>query len=517
MLRQGIFTSSGVARILVFSFLLLSTAFCGAATYYFDANGPTTGSGVTNGGSYDASITGTTWSTSSAGTLITGQAADRNSLVFCAGNDASGLTYTVTGNLSQPGSLSIEEGSVLITAAFDFFWSPTIQTADGTSLDISGANARSTVTFNTIGSSQATLSSIANGSGTASGVNKNGTGLLVISNAASNVKGGLNVNINNGVLRIKNGNALACVGFPASLAVNSGGTLELANNITVANNTINLNGMGYNNLGALINYAGTNFYSNAITLGADARINSAAGLLTLNCVIPITNAAGGSYELTLGGAGNMTVSSSVEAGSLVKDGAGSLTLSATNNYAGETRIKAGQVALGAGALISSSTNVIIYTNAVLDASAITAGLSMLSGCQLGGSGTVTGKASLASGAMLSPGIDTNTVGTLTVSSNLTLAGSFVYNWKYDGTLKSNDCVNVGGNLVVPSVATVNVTRINADRMPECTIFRYSGTCTNSDFSGWVVNDIKGGLKVKNYQPDHRIVIGLESGLVITIH
>jgi autotransporter-associated beta strand protein len=363
------------------STLLLQSIPAFAADYYFDVNGTLDGSGVADGSSYDTS--GSFWSTgagASAGTATPGAYATQNNIFFSAGTDASGLGYTVTGNMVQPTGVNVEEGFVNLTATLDTFRNPTIKTLNGTSINITTPNIRATATFEPQGTSTITLAQISNSNGASATLNKNGTGLLAINNAASGVRPSLISNINNGVLRIKNGNAfyhgdsrLTSI----SLTANVGGTLELDNTITVANNPITINGPGFNNgiidLGAIANYAGSNNYNSLITLGSASRINNNAAGTTLTLNPAGGTAITGGHDLTLGGAGNVVVSKRIESiTSLGKDGAGALTLSASNLYQGPTSVHGGSLVVGSpSALGCSNSAVTVNTGAVLDLAAIT--------------------------------------------------------------------------------------------------------------------------------------------------
>ncbi len=97
---------------------------------------------------------------------------------------------------------------------------------------------------------------------------------------------------------------------------------------------LTLNGSGISNGGALRNISGNNSYAGLITQASASRINSDSGTLTLD--VASGNAITGTYNLTFGGAGNITVADPIatSTGTLTKDGAGTLTLSATNTYTG---------------------------------------------------------------------------------------------------------------------------------------------------------------------------------------
>jgi fibronectin-binding autotransporter adhesin len=114
------------------------------------------------------------------------------------------------------------------------------------------------------------------------------------------------------------------------------------------------------------------------------------------------------------------------AGGLTKTGAGSLSLASASAYAGATLVSAGTLVLIDPGSIDSSTNITLSAGTTLDLSALAdPTLTLTSGRSLTGSGTVFGNITMASGSTLvvgGPG--TNTIGTLTITSNLILqAGS----------------------------------------------------------------------------------------------
>jgi len=88
-------TLARVTLVLVLS-LLVNQA---KAQPYFDANGATTGSGVTTNGSY--SWESAVWSTSPLGTAATINWVDGTFAIFAAGTDAVALDYTVTANANH--------------------------------------------------------------------------------------------------------------------------------------------------------------------------------------------------------------------------------------------------------------------------------------------------------------------------------------------------------------------------------------------------------------------------------
>ena len=164
---------------------------------------------------------------------------------------------------------------------------------------------------------------------------KAGTGTLTLS--GTNTYTG-NTAVNVGVLNIQNGSALGT--GTAATSVTSGAALQLQNNITV-NEALTLNGTGISSDGALRSISGNNTWSGAITLGSAARINSDTSTDTLTVSGNITGAG---QSLTVGGAGNTTISTGLNtgtSGTLTKDGTGTLDITAAGNYTGATTISAG--------------------------------------------------------------------------------------------------------------------------------------------------------------------------------
>jgi fibronectin-binding autotransporter adhesin len=192
--------------------------------------------------------------------------------------------------------------------------------------------------------------------------NISGTGSLIKTNAGLAVLSGANAYvgttlITNGNLRIANNSALGT--SAAGTTVGSGAALELSNNIAVTGEALTLNGTGISSGGALRNVHGNNSSSGAITLASGSRINSDTGTLTLSGGI-----TGAGIGLTIGGAGNTSISgtglNTSTPGTLTKDGAGVLTISAAGDYTGGTTLSEGTLRLnhvtaaGSGKITQSS-------------------------------------------------------------------------------------------------------------------------------------------------------------------
>ncbi|MDR2980887.1 MAG: autotransporter-associated beta strand repeat-containing protein [Puniceicoccales bacterium] len=102
--------------------------------------------------------------------------------------------------------------------------------------------------------------------------------------------------------------------------------------------------------------------------------------------------------------------------SLAKAGASTLTLSGTNTYTGTTTITGGTLKLSSTGSIAQSNLISVQTGAFFDVTDV-ANFTIGSGQTLGGTGTVMGAVTVASGGILSPG---NSPGTLSFADNVTL-------------------------------------------------------------------------------------------------
>jgi autotransporter-associated beta strand protein len=139
-----------------------------------------------------------------------------------------------------------------------------------------------------------------------------------------------------------------------------------------------------------------------------------------------------------------------------------LTLTyAVNDYAGSTTVRAGAtLALTGGGNISASTPMDIQAGGVFDVSGNTAAtFTLTAGRTLMGKGTVNGSISAASSSLLAPG---ESVGTLTITTNLTVAGNLLF--AVDKSLSpaaSNSVLSVGGVLTNSGTGTVTITNLNS--------------------------------------------------------
>ena len=194
---------------------------------------------------------------------------------------------------------------------------------------------------------------------------------------------------------------------------------------------------------------------------------------TLKCTG--TNTVGSS--ITLAGAANNTFTVNTNAqftitsvisgpGGFTKNGSSSLFLTTVNTYGGSTVVSGGNLALylpggGSDGSISASTNININSGSTLDVSGrsdgtftLTSGQTLIGGAYgtnlLALPGTINGSLVVSAGATLAPGTSTTNVGTISVSTNVTLQGAIVMKISATGGNDQIDAAAItnGGTLVV---------------------------------------------------------------------
>ncbi len=253
----------------------------------------------------------------------------------------------------------------------------------------------------------------------------------------------------------------------ATLSHNRGTTVTLANAIAGAGTLAN-DGTGE------LYLSGTNSFSGTIVADAKTGITSATaddgvpnvvanatfsiGEVFVGGTATINALSGGGFVDPVAGATSGTRTISVRSGdfagvlrdgtnsrvlALTKAAAGTLRLAGSNTYTGVTTVSAGTLQVDGNQSAASGT------------------VTVASGAALAGIGTVGGATTLQSGATLAPGA---TVGTLSFTRGLTLAGGGNYNWQVTnagGTAGTGwDTVAVGGALAITATAA-NPFTINA--------------------------------------------------------
>ncbi|MFM8496091.1 MAG: autotransporter-associated beta strand repeat-containing protein, partial [Planctomycetia bacterium] len=199
-----------------------------------------------------------------------------------------------------------------------------------------------------------------------------------------------------GDVTIGGGTGSGSITFDA--AVGLGGStriLTVAADVTfssaVSNGSLTKSGAGTLTLSASNSLTGTTtIAAGTLAIGNGGTTGSVAGNIANNAALTFNRSDAITYSGTISGTG-----------SLVKQGAGSLTLSASNTFTGATTVAAGKLIVN-GVLASSTTTV-------------------AAGAVLGGSGTISGAVIVGHSGTLSPG---TSPGLLTVNS-LLLSGSAV--------------------------------------------------------------------------------------------
>ena len=348
---------------------LIALAFAGAALIQPAAQAATitkaaTGTDLTLGTSWAGTAPGAsdaaTWTSTSLGAGLT-LASDLTWSQIVVTNASADIAISGTGKLTLSNSTGIDMSNA---------WA-NLSLANPIAL---GANSTWNVGFGKILTASGTVSE----SGGTRNLTKGGNSTLKLTNANSYAG---TTSISAGTLNIQHAEALGTT--VNAISETSGATLELQGGINVTAKTISLNGPGAvsgsgaaaegdNSRsarafgGALRNVSGSNTFGGTVSLGAATRIHSLADTLTLNSANAIT----GAFGLSVGGAGNTTISSyfSTAGTSLIKDGAGTLTLNSTTPNA-----FTGGVVLNNGTLAADFTGVGATANLLASGNALTMG------------------------------------------------------------------------------------------------------------------------------------------------
>ncbi|WP_404924865.1 autotransporter-associated beta strand repeat-containing protein [Mesorhizobium sp. ORM16] len=307
------------------------------------------------------------------------------------------------------------------------------------------------------------------------------------------------------------GQDVALVGPQSTIRVGDGTLSGAAYTATIASNLTGASQLVKTDLGTLV-LGGANSYSGgtvikngSLLVSADANLGDAAGGLSLDDGATLQTAAAftSARDVTLtSGTGtfqadaDLTLSGLIGgAGGLNKTGAGALTLTGSNSYAGPSTVTAGG----------------LYIDG--DNRAATGAVSVASGATIGGKGTVGGDVTVADGATLSPGSVDGTPGTLAIAGSLNLSSGSVLNYSFGeagvagGAL--NDLTTVGGNLVLDGILNVSASAGGTFGPGVYRVFSYDGSLTNN---GLVVGTIPStGYSIQT-SIDHQVNLVNTQGL-----
>ena len=255
------------------------------------------------------------------------------------------------------------------------------------------------------------------------------------------VIGGGGINVGDGAI---NGWILGNVFFTNSLSPNENPrrlTFNRSDDVTFPGNITYSTNLAFGNRGIVVQrgtgtltltgnntYPGGTIISNGVLQVGNGGTSGAIG--TGPCTVNTTLVFNRSDNLAYGG----VISG---AGSVVKTGAGTLTLTATNTYFGSMTVSNGNLLIN-GQDFPSTLNVY--------------------GGGLGGTGIISGPVTLDVGTTLVPGAAASTVGVLTITSDLTIGGNVAVDVNKSLT-QSNDLVVVSGALSKTGTGTLTVANL----------------------------------------------------------
>jgi len=307
------------------------------------------------------------------------------------------------------------------------------------------------------------------------GNSSNGTGTATVSGGTWANSGDLIVGLLGESMLTISGSGVVSVagtlskGKDSTISLNSGGTLLIG----IGGTSGSLGVSALRNNGTLVfNRSDASTYSGIIS-GTGSVSKQGAGTLTLsgnNTFSGVTTITTGSLSIGAGGTAGSIAGNVVDNGTLVfnrsdastysgiisgtgsvtKQGAGTLTLTAHNSYSGLTTISGGTLALsGSGSIGTGGLN--LGNNGVFDISSVTSGTSWLPVTgDLEGPGTLRGRShTLAVLGSFMPG---NSVGIVTVDAGLTLDLSGAKSTTFEITSPSftagtYDLVNGNGSVI----------------------------------------------------------------------
>ncbi|WP_277976413.1 autotransporter-associated beta strand repeat-containing protein [Pantoea endophytica] len=303
-------------------------------------------------------------------------------------------------------------------------------------------------------------------------VDANVTGALGRENSTINVADQAQLNFNN-----------ASLAESHLFNLTSGGRMQLADNSSGGNATINTDATSFlllsnsaNAGNALINNSGQTAITDAAQAQNATIINASGGVVDISAVNGQTSVGSlsGAGNVELGSAtlleGNLgrndTISGVISGngGSLVKTGAGALTLTGNNTYTGTTQVSQG--ALLINGVQSPATGKTTVNN----------------GATLGGNGIIGGSVTVENGGRLAAGAGIGNVGTLTMGA-LTLNEGAQLDYQFGEAYTTggtyNDLINVNGNLDLNGQLNITQSSGGTFDVGVYRVLNYSGTLTNN--------------------------------------
>ena len=385
-----------------------------------------------------------------------------------AGGDGGGRiiktgagTMTLTGANTYTGTTTVDGGTLVLTASSNFYNYASSQfninngstlkvgntlffqndtfvfgSTGGGTLEIGAGNNvfRGDNTFTTLGGSQNAIT------GTNLNSDGGGTRTFNVSNGTDDVDLLISAQISNN----------------ASIAKTGAGTMELTGANTYSGGTTL-------NTGTLVLGSATAAGTGTITqtdedsilrLNTGGTIANDISLFNLESLQSVTlsgaiTANNATYDIASGT--TTTISGDISGGGgTIKEGLGTLVLSGTNTYTGNTEINAGTLSLSSSTSnnnIDDSVSIIVGADGTFDVSAITAsgGFQLANGQTLAGTGDVIGATEMTAGSNLSAG--DGGVGELSFLTSLDVASASTGSLLFDlGSAGTGDLIDVTGQL-----------------------------------------------------------------------
>jgi autotransporter-associated beta strand protein len=429
-------------------------------------------------GSSDRLANGGTVAVSGSGILSMGSYNDTVSGVQMTGGSITGSGGTLTSTSAfdmQAGSVSAKlGGSVALN-----------KTTSGT-VTLTGANAYTGATAVSSG-----ILNIQNDSA----LGDTASGTSVTSGAALQLQGGRNIGAealtirgmgvagSGGALRSISGNntygGLVTLG-DISRINSDADTLSLTGGVDNAGYNLYIGGAGNTILSSItgsgiLTHDGagaltvTSITTNALDVtGGSINVSSPStvGTFTMSggSVTGAGTITGTSYSLTDSGSISASLGDKVGGGSiLTKTGSGTVTISGTNTYTGNTTISEGKLALSGTGSIALSPLINIASGASLDTTGLSGVFTLSSGQTLKGTGTVTGNINMGSGSTIAPG---NSPGHQHITESTTWLTGASYDWEINsltGTMGEDpgwDWIDIGGTLTIQDDYEFHISLLN---------------------------------------------------------
>ncbi|MFN5005279.1 MAG: autotransporter-associated beta strand repeat-containing protein [Bacteroidota bacterium] len=274
--------------------------------------------------------------------------------------DIGNNNITSVASVNLTGSTLSSSGSGVVNLAGGVLTNASTSTAViSAPLNLGGTNRVITVANGSL-SSDLTISGVISG-GAGIGISKAGAGTLTLS-GNNNYSG--TTQINAGRLNLgatgSAGNGPLGTTAQGTVVNATGATLDL-NGFTLVNaEQLTINGTGIANGGSISNTGGPAAFSGNIVLASASSVATSAGSIDLSGSIS------GGFNLSLAGTATGTISGSITAGSVSKNGSGTWTLNSANSYTGGTALNAGVLNINNASALGSVSSTFTITGGAFD-------------------------------------------------------------------------------------------------------------------------------------------------------